>query len=195
MGHTYLARTPCLLGLSVILVKTIKRSSGNRTVLFVVLRIGLVCCRSPRRCISGISWALFSPISSASLPIRHMNNSSSMSAVRYAPGTSTIATSLFLNASIVAVIITDSRVTVGDVASDLVDPSLCFLPSAQALPLIDPYLFSFRNMSDSRAPFFCTGERYFTCTGEKVYFMCSWPSSFSTDFSPFSLNFCSPLFR
>jgi hypothetical protein len=65
-----------------------------------------------------------------------------------------MTTSLFSKASIVAVISTDSRATVGDVVSDFLDPSLCFYPSAQALPLIDPSHISFKNMSDSRAPFF-----------------------------------------
>jgi hypothetical protein len=94
-----------------------------------------------------------------------MNTSSSMSAVRYAPDTSTMATSLFSNASMVAVISTDSRATVEDVAYDFVDLSLYFLPSAHALPLIDLSLFSFKNMSGSRAPLFCFGERSHTFTG------------------------------
>jgi hypothetical protein len=79
--------------------------------------------------------------------MRHIDTSSSMSAIRYAPGTSTMATSRPSCASMVAVINTDSSATVGDVASDFVGPSLCFLPSANDLPLMEPSRFSFVNTS------------------------------------------------
>jgi hypothetical protein len=64
-----------------------------------------------------------------------------MYVVRKAPGTSTVTTSLPLNASMVDVISTASRETVGDVASDFKDPYRCLLPSTQARPLAEPSLF------------------------------------------------------
>jgi hypothetical protein len=74
-------------------------------------------------------------ISSSRRPLRHMHTSSFMSAVRYTPGTSTMTTSQPSCASMVAVINTDYSATVGGVASDFIDPSLFFLPSAHDLPL------------------------------------------------------------
>ena len=68
--------------------------------------------------------------------------------------------------------------TVGNVASSLDDPSLCFWPLTQAFPLTLPSRFYFKNISDSRASSFSLSLRSPAASGKNVLFMWSWCKCF-----------------
>ena len=80
---------------------------------------------------------------------------------------------------------TASSNTVGDVASSLDDPGICFLPSTQACPLTLPSRLSFRNMSNSRASYFSLSLISPTLRSIKVLFVWICSNSLETAFSPF----------
>ena len=81
--------------------------------------------------------------------------SSSISACMNAPGMSTVSTWQCSVASIRHVRNSDSINTVGALALSLVRYFLCFIPSAQHIPLILPHLFWFRNIRYCSDASFC----------------------------------------
>ena len=93
------------------------------------------------------------------------------------------------------VISTTSSDTVGDVASSLDDPGLCFWPLAQARPLTLPSRFYFMNIRYYRALFLSLSVRSPVVRGLRVLFMWSYINSLGMELSPFSLNCVMPLFR
>ena len=105
-------------------------------------------------------------ISSAYIPLNTMCTPLSISALKYAPGVSTTATSCPSSASIVAASMTASVETVGYVASFGSIFSYFFLLSATPRPFIDPSRFSFRNISRASDSCFCFTERFSVLTGQ-----------------------------
>jgi hypothetical protein len=81
-------------------------------------------------------------ISSASHPLMYMKTSSSMSAVRNAPVTFTMAPFLPSKASMVEIMSTDYIATVGDVTSNFVEP-LELVPPISAPPSFACFIFFF----------------------------------------------------
>ena len=134
-------------------------------------------------------------IRSTSFYLSVMFVTSSWYSVRKYPGISTIYTSLSLYESMTNVISIALRDTVGDIAYSLDDPSLYFLPSAQARHLTLPSRLSFSNISDSRASYFTLSVRFPAVSGLKVLFMWICSNSLDTAFFSLSLNYFSPLSR
>src|SRR5210317_2331378 len=110
-------------------------------------------------------------------------------------GMSTVVTSLPSCASITEVKNTDSNFTVVLAASSSLVNSLCFLPSAQFLPLIVPSLFCFNSMMDSSTSFLFSGVKLLGKTGLKVSLMCSCSISANAVLLPSSPNILSPSLR
>ena len=79
-----------------------------------------------------------------------------MLARRYDLGMPHTSMYLPLCAFITSVRSSDSNTTAGDVTSSFFILVLCRLPSAHSLPLIDTSHFYFNNVSDLRAPLFCS---------------------------------------
>ena len=119
-------------------------------------------------------------------PRRVMITSSSMSADRNSPRMSNTATSWPSYVSMVAVISTDSRDTVGDVASYLSETYRCFRPSVHALPFMVTSLFYFINRRYSKAYVFCCSVMSAAYSGFKVSFICICIISFDKNLSLFS---------
>ena len=90
------------------------------------------------------------------LPVNLTRTNSSISACRYAPAISAVATSRFSFAAIAAMIINDSFAIVGDAHSSLGVYSLCGLPSTHDLPLILPSRLNSTRSTGLSAPFFCS---------------------------------------
>ena len=133
-------------------------------------------------------------IISTSVPLNTMCNSLSISALKYAPGMSTNATSLTSSASVVAVSMTSSVKTVGDVAyfGSILPP--CFLLSPTPRPFINPSRFYFRNISRASDSWFFFSERFYVLTDWNVSLLWSCSSFEVIAFSPFFLDLLSPRF-
>ena len=121
-----------------------------------------------------------------------MMTSFSMSAVSYAPGILYTATSFPLYAPITAVSNNNSNAMVGDVASSFLVFVVYQLPSAHALPLIEPSCFYFRRIKDLSDSLFCSQVSYQYTRVSMASLLCSWVISFMTASAPFLGYFFSP---
>ena len=88
-------------------------------------------------------------------------------------GISTTATSMRSSASMIHVSSTDYVAKVGKITSSLAIKSLCLLPPDNVLPLMVPYLLSFRKIWYCSVCFLCSYDMFLQCSGRKVYLMCS----------------------
>ena len=83
---------------------------------------------------------------------------------------------------------------VDDATSSLDMCLLCFPPSAHALALISPDLFSFIIVIRFRASFLISGVRSPMTRGSKVSYLCSYPNSLSSTSSALSPYLLRPSF-
>ena len=134
-------------------------------------------------------------ISYISIPCSTTMTSSSIYAVRNAPGMSNTATPLILYASISDVTSKNYNDTVGYVASFFWDPSWYFWPSVHDCPLTVLLNLSLRKIIDPSAYYFSFSLIFTTFMGEKVILMCSLFSYFPTAASPNFLNLLGTFIR
>ena len=85
--------------------------------------------------------------------------------------------------------------TVGEVVSSLFTVCLCGLPSAHDMPLMFPFIFCFRKISDDKASLSSSFERSLESIGLKVDMSCICFISFCAVYSPFSPNIFRPALR
>ena len=107
---------------------------------------------------------------------------------------STAATSLPTSLFIVALSMTESVDTVGDVASCGLIFYRYFLPSTTPRPFIDLPRFYFRNMSSAIESCFRFSKISSILTGWNASLMCNFSISNVTPFSTFCLSFFIPHF-
>ena len=94
-----------------------------------------------------------------------------ISACKYAPGTSKMATSLLSCASMAKVVRSASKDTVGeDIDSSSLMYIFCLLPFAQVRPFIFPFLFSFIKFTASNAIFLSSYDNDFMSMGVTTCF-------------------------
>ena len=134
-------------------------------------------------------------ISSSSFNLIIMFITESCSIVNKFIGTSTISTYLPSSVFLAGVRSTALIDTVGDVASSLDNPGLCFWPSSQPCSLTLPSRFYSRNIIDSRASYLPVSVISPAVIGLNVLFMWCWSKYLDMDYCTFDLNCLSPIFR